>query len=307
LSHRIDFSVDQSRQETVIALEVARMPTPCGHDHYRLLDRCGLLNPSRSEIAICTNCLGLRLAEPHARITLFWDGEIKVQAQPVFEGWSDFATGSIADLPRYFGEGTNIGIRYGALSGHLTDIDLDCREALELAALYLPDTGAKYGRANRPASHWLYLDKGARKEQFSFAREVLLEIRTDGREGHAHQSIVPPSIADGERRRWASRGWLGQQAASDHPTSQWGKTMTMTTPKFEIEMITEANAKSCIRCHAPGDINAVRFTYDGAGFGYEVPAEDRNFDLCGVSFNEHVRWVQKASIEGQLDRGTELG
>jgi hypothetical protein len=121
---------------------------------------------------------------------------------PVLKGWPDFVIGSVEELPRYFSDGTNIGIRYGASSGHLTDIDLDCAEALELAPLYLPETGAKYGRASRPCSHWLYTAEGARKEQFSYDKKVLLEIRTDGREGHAHQSIVPPSVADGERREW---------------------------------------------------------------------------------------------------------
>jgi hypothetical protein len=33
-------------------------------------------------------------------------------------------------------------------------------------------------------------------------RETLLELRADGRDGGAHITIVPPSVADGERREW---------------------------------------------------------------------------------------------------------
>ena len=40
--------------------------------------------------------------------------------------------------------------------GWLTDIDLDCPEVLRAAALILPPTAAKFGRASTPNSHWLY-------------------------------------------------------------------------------------------------------------------------------------------------------
>jgi hypothetical protein len=55
-----------------------------------------------------------------------------------------------ADLPRYFGGNGNIGVRPGIDSGWLVDVDLDCIEAVELADLYLPTTGAVFGRASKP-------------------------------------------------------------------------------------------------------------------------------------------------------------
>ena len=61
------------------------------------------------------------------------------------------------DLPRYFnGKPQNVGVVLGPSSNGLTDIDLDCREAIEIAPYVLPPTGAIFGRHSAPASHWLY-------------------------------------------------------------------------------------------------------------------------------------------------------
>ena len=48
----------------------------------------------------------------------------------------------------------------------LTDIDLDCAEAITLAPHYLPKTPSYFGRASKAFSHFLYYiedapDKGA--------------------------------------------------------------------------------------------------------------------------------------------------
>jgi Primase C terminal 2 (PriCT-2)/Bifunctional DNA primase/polymerase, N-terminal len=98
----------------------------------------------------------------------------------------------------------NFGIRFGADSGGLVDVDLDCPEALDLADLYLPQTGAVFGRAAKPRSHRIYTATGAVFEAFvdPITGATLLELRADGRTGGRHQTIVPPSIADGERRQW---------------------------------------------------------------------------------------------------------
>jgi hypothetical protein len=103
-----------------------------------------------------------------------------------------------------FGNGENVTIRLGQRSGALVDVDLDCEEAIELADLYLPLTGATFGRASKPRSHRLYVAAGAKFETFAdpVARCTLLELRADGRDGGAHLTLAPPSIADGERREW---------------------------------------------------------------------------------------------------------
>ena len=77
------------------------------------------------------------------------------------------------DLPRYFnGKPQNVGVVLGPSSNGLTDVDLDCREAIELAPHVLPQTGAIFGRQSAPASHWLYRTQarvhiGGERRQFS--------------------------------------------------------------------------------------------------------------------------------------------
>jgi hypothetical protein len=86
------------------------------------------------------------------------------------------------------------------------DIDLDCTEALALADIYLPTTGAEFGRLSKPRSHRLYIAAGATFETFADPlrnnKNTLIEIRAAGRDGGAHQTLFPPSIADNERRKW---------------------------------------------------------------------------------------------------------
>jgi hypothetical protein len=106
----------------------------------------------------------------------------------------------IEDLPQHFGVNVNVGIRLD----NLVDLDLDCPEALALADLYLPATEAEFGRKSKPRSHRLYSAAAAKFEAFSDPiappeiKSTLLEVRTD----NGHQTIVPPSIADGELREW---------------------------------------------------------------------------------------------------------
>ena len=91
------------------------------------------------------------------------------------------------------------------VSGELVDIDLDCFEALALADIYLPPTGAQFGRASKPRAHWLYIALGAVYESFADPLDgtTLLELRAAGRDGGAHQTMFPPSLhPSGERVEW---------------------------------------------------------------------------------------------------------
>jgi hypothetical protein len=123
--------------------------------------------------------------------------------KPIIDGWPDLVI-AVNDLPRYFSADQNIGIRLGPASHDLVDIDLDCAEAIAIADLYLPVTGAEFGRQSKPRSHRLYISPNAVKEAFAdpTSGEMLLELRADGRHGKAHQTLFPPSVADGERRDW---------------------------------------------------------------------------------------------------------
>jgi Bifunctional DNA primase/polymerase, N-terminal/Primase C terminal 2 (PriCT-2) len=130
---------------------------------------------------------------------------------PRLAGWQNLDL-KPDDLPKYFGDNDNIGIAFGPQCSDLVDLDLDCLEALELADLYLPKTEAEFGRPSKPRSHRLYISPGAAFEAFTDpliaelakergekpGKDTLLEIRADP----GHQTIVPPSIADGEQRAW---------------------------------------------------------------------------------------------------------
>jgi hypothetical protein len=121
--------------------------------------------------------------------------------RPILEGWN-----TAVYTPQDFADDDNIGVILGARAGWLVDVDLDCSEAIELADLYLPPTGAVFGRASRPRSHRLYIAPEARFAAFtdplSDQKNTIVELRADGGTGGAHLTLVPPSIADGERREW---------------------------------------------------------------------------------------------------------
>jgi replicative DNA helicase len=92
----------------------------------------------------------------------------------------------------------------GEPSGGLVDVDLDCAAAVRLAPVFLPATGAVFGRLSAPASHYLYIADGATTARFADPtvsdgeRGMLLELRSTG-----CQTLLPPSTHPvGERVAW---------------------------------------------------------------------------------------------------------
>ena len=78
------------------------------------------------------------------------------------------------ELERVFGGETNIGVVLGPAANGLTDVDLDCREAIELASYVLQKTNAMFGGQSAPASHSALLarrsppSRGMRKATIKF-------------------------------------------------------------------------------------------------------------------------------------------
>jgi len=126
--------------------------------------------------------------------------------------------------PRYFNGGPkNIGVLQGPSSGGLTDVDLDCAEAIALAPYILPRTDAVFGRASKHRSHYLYRTDLANKlqnatEQFKDPilaksrdaavkeRAMVVELRTGGG-GKGAQTVFPGSIHEsGEAIEWDTNG-----------------------------------------------------------------------------------------------------
>jgi hypothetical protein len=124
---------------------------------------------------------------------------------PGFEGWQNFTT-TTAELSLHFnGHRQNIGVLLGRVSGDLTDVDLDCAEAVALAAHFLPPTGSIFGRQTRPRSHWLYVSQIPSKATFTdpVSGKRLVEVLTNGQ-----QAIFPGSTHKdtGELIRWDEDG-----------------------------------------------------------------------------------------------------
>jgi hypothetical protein len=126
---------------------------------------------------------------------------------PRIRGWPSLRISEL-DAPLYFTGERNIGIILGSASNGLTDIDLDCVEAIDLAAIFLPPTDAIFGRASKPKSHRLYRIEGAAptlKLSDPISGNMILEVRGDG----GLQTVFPPWIhPSGERVEWETDGQL---------------------------------------------------------------------------------------------------
>ncbi len=122
--------------------------------------------------------------------------------KPVLEAWQNFKTADESELAKHFiGKPQNIGVLLGEPSNSLIDIDLDSTDAVKLAAFFLPDTNAVFGRESKPKSHFLYICTDAKTEKFQF-NGMIAEIRAGG-----CQTVFPESVHEsGEKITWQSDG-----------------------------------------------------------------------------------------------------
>jgi hypothetical protein len=118
----------------------------------------------------------------------------------------------------------NVGVQFGKVSGGLTDVDLDCVEALALADTLLPDTNAIFGRKSKRRSHRLYITDLCESENKAWLRFVeprslarvpgklatLVELRIGGGDKGA-QTLFPGSEhPSGELIEWEVDGGPAQ-------------------------------------------------------------------------------------------------
>lgn len=95
----------------------------------------------------------------------------------------------------------NIGVLLGDDHG-AADIDLDCAESIIAATVLLPDTGLKFGRKSKPASHYFFrVDPPIASVKFTDPierdkdRATLIEFRCLKKDGSpGFQTVVPFSI-----------------------------------------------------------------------------------------------------------------
>jgi hypothetical protein len=138
------------------------------------------------------------------------------QKGPTDTGWQQRHIDA-ASAPRYFNGEQNIGIILGPTSRGLTDIDLDCAEAIAIAPYILPRTNAIFGRASKRASHWLYYTDLALTSETAAIKfknpikdpdgkqRMLVELRIGGNSGA--QTVFPGSTHEtGEAIQWEEEG-----------------------------------------------------------------------------------------------------
>ena len=128
--------------------------------------------------------------------------------KPIIRGWQNRIIDETTAAQFFNSFNQNIGVQLGPTSHGLTDLDLDCPEAIALAPYVLPPTGAIFGRASKPASHWLYttdlnVECDSAVVQFKAPDDtMLLELRIGGG-GKGAQTVFPGSTHEsGERVTW---------------------------------------------------------------------------------------------------------
>jgi hypothetical protein len=119
--------------------------------------------------------------------------------KPARDAWQ-LERWTVADVPEQFSADRNIGLLLGEASNGLTDMDLDCLEAVALAPMMAPAAGFKSGRPSNPFSHYWYKSTPVPKHKKfeDVDGTCLMELRTVG------QTIVPPSLHEdtGEQIIW---------------------------------------------------------------------------------------------------------
>ena len=124
---------------------------------------------------------------------------------PTVQGWQKMRL-RMEDVKKAFSNAAGIGLLLKP--SKLTDVDLDCPEAVATSKTLLPPTDMVHGRRGNPSSHRYYRvspapqNKSYTDPRPSGARAVLIELRANG------QTVAPPSrhLRTGETIRWEAQG-----------------------------------------------------------------------------------------------------
>ena len=129
---------------------------------------------------------------------------------PIEDGWQNLTITAENVAEHFNGTAMNIGVQMGPKSGGLTDVDLDCAEAVQIAPHFLPPTGAVFGRATKPRSHYLYTSQDAEDVSAIQHRDqngaMIVELRVGASKGV--QTMFPGSKHPdtGETVEWNVEG-----------------------------------------------------------------------------------------------------
>jgi Bifunctional DNA primase/polymerase, N-terminal len=128
---------------------------------------------------------------------------------PTSKGWPEWQVTNADEYVRehFTSALPNVAIQLGKLSAGLTDVDLDCPEAVQLAPEFLPKTQSVFGRKSKRRAHHFYITNLYETESraaiaFSEPEAMLVELRIGaGHKGAA--TLAPPSVhPNGEDINW---------------------------------------------------------------------------------------------------------
>jgi Bifunctional DNA primase/polymerase, N-terminal len=145
---------------------------------------------------------------------------IPIGKSPKLKKWQKLKIDTHERARKYFySVKLNVGVQMGLVSGGLTDVDLDCNEAIILAQYFLPHTDAVYGRASKRRSHHLYTcddpEPKAAIKWFDNNKKVIVELRLGGG-GKGAQSVAPGSMhPSGELYEWDKHGEPAKAVCKD--------------------------------------------------------------------------------------------
>jgi P4 family phage/plasmid primase-like protien len=126
---------------------------------------------------------------------------------PIDDRWQQRVIDA-ATVAQHFNGQPNVGVILGPTSRGLTDVDLDCSEAIAVAPYLLLRTSAIFGRPDKRNSHFLYYTElssaSEARASIKFTapdKKVLCELRIGG--GKGAQTVFPPSVHEsGELIAW---------------------------------------------------------------------------------------------------------
>ncbi len=250
---------------------------------------------------------------------------------PSLPGWTDLRI-SADEASRYFnGAPANIGVVLGQNSSGLSDVDLDCPEAIAAAPYFLPKTAAIFGRETARASHWLYYTNSASvnlsanvyfddpiaKERGAKARIVDLRLGPKVQTvfpGSAHEDTSEPIAwepgCDGEPARvecddlfrrverlaacsLLARHWPAHGARHDARLAVAGVLVRAGFSESESKLFAEALARAVGDEDARDFAAAIRSTYARASSGEKFSGLPRACDVFGDAIGRAVAdWLR---------------
>jgi putative DNA primase/helicase len=153
--------------------------------------------------------------------------------RPIGEEWQKRRVAMESVAEHFSAHPMNVGVQLGANSGGLTDIDLDCLEAVAIAGYLLPKTQHIFGRKSKRQSHRFYTtslcktiasavvqfkdptsapktsDRGSENH-----RQMLLEVRIGGGDKGA-QTLIPGSVHESGEAYEFESGCDGEPALAN--------------------------------------------------------------------------------------------